>query len=124
MTMLISIFCYILATYGLSNLLVYGSGPFNILGEFRELCNKYCYQIGRMLDCMMCTSTNIGIILSCLDLLLHDINFTPFNLIFEPYDSTPIVYILTVLFDLSITSGCVWIIHTIQEMCEQKNENV
>ena len=78
------IFCYIIMTYGLSNILVHGYGPFDIIDKFRELINKISRPVGKMFECMMCTSTNIGIFLSILDILfINNINFTPFNILFK-----------------------------------------
>lgn len=113
---------YCIMAYGLTNLLVYGSGPFNILGKFREFCYKYLHTIGEMLECMMCTSTNIGILLSLIDILLFNINFTPFNILFNNNQ----LWYLIIPFDAFFTSGIVWLIHTLQEFFEtltNKNNN-
>lgn len=111
----IIIVCYILMSYGLSNLLVYGSGPFDILVKFRELSSKISYTFGQMLECMMCTSTNVGWIISLLNILLiPNIPLTPFNLIFNDIS----LWYLIIPFDAFITSGAVWLIHTLQESLE------
>lgn len=105
-------------TYGLSNLLVYGSGPFNILGRFRDFSHKYLGTFGDMLDCMMCTSTNIGFVLSILDFFIfHNIMFTPFNILFNDTN----LWYLIIPFDGFVTSGVVWLIHTVQETLELSN---
>lgn len=119
----IEILCYILAMYGLTNLMVYGSGPWNMLGKFRDFSHKYLGTIGDMLECMMCTSTNFGWIMSLINILLIDyVNpFTPFNIIF--YDTS--LWYLIIPLDAFITSGSVWLIHTLQETLESitaKNE--
>ena len=102
-------------SYGLSNLLVYGSGPFDILVKFRELSSKISYTFGQMLECMMCTSTNVGWIISLLNILLiPNIPLTPFNLIFNDIS----LWYLIIPFDAFITSGAVWLIHTLQESLE------
>ena len=117
------ILCYILAMYGLTNLMVYGSGPWNMLGKFRDFSHRYLVIIGDMLECMMCTSTNFGWIMSLINILLIDyVNpFTPFNIIFY---NTSLWYLIIPL-DAFITSGSVWLIHTLQETLESittKNE--
>lgn len=115
------ILCYLLMAYGLSNLLVYGSGPFNILGKIREYCNTYLPTVGEMLDCMMCTSTNIGWVMSLINiLLLPTYNFTPFNIIFHDCS----LWYLIIPFDAFITSGAVWLLHTIQEYLEKNNQDI
>lgn len=118
-----SIICFIFAAYGLSNLLVYGSGPFNILGKIREKSYENLPTIGEMLECMMCTSTNIGWIISLIDILfIKTLNITPFNILI---DNDSLWYIIIPM-DAFITSGCVWLLHTAQEMLESitnKNNN-
>ena len=109
------IFCYIIALYGLTNLFVYGSGPWNILGIFRDFAHKHLGTIGDMLECMMCTSTNFGWILSLINILFLPLfPFTPFNLIFDDID----LWYYIIPLDAAFTSGAVWLLHTIQEMCE------
>lgn len=110
-----SIICFIFAAYGLSNLLVYGSGPFNILGKIREKSYEILPTIGEMLECMMCTSTNIGWFISLIDILfIKTLNITPFNILI---DNDSLWYIIIPM-DAFITSGCVWLLHTAQEMLE------
>ena len=112
------IICYTIAMYGITNLLVYGSGPFNILTKFRDFCDTYITTVGEMLKCMMCTSTNIGIICSVIDLvLLPNVNFTPFNIL---YDNAHYWWFIAPL-DACFTSGVVWLLHTIQEALERWN---
>ena len=109
------VFCYVVMTYGLTNLLVYGSGPFNILVKFREFCGKIHATFSEMLECMMCTSTNIGLILSIINLIfLPHIPFTPFNWVFDNVS----LFWLIIPLDAFFTSGCVWLLHTIQETLE------
>lgn len=118
------IICYTIATYGLSNLLVYGSGPYNILGKIRMVCDRFFPVLGKMLDCMMCTSCNIGIVLSIVNLLgLTSFQFTPFNALFGGDNLSIFTNVLIVLMDAAYTSGSVWLIHTIQEMIESKTNS-
>ena len=116
-----TIFCYLLATYGLSNLLVFGSGPFNVLGKMREYSYKILPTLGEMFECMMCTSTNIGWVLSLIDLfVINRFHFTPFNMIID--DKT--LWYLIIPLDACLTSGVVWLLHTVQETCESiTNQN-
>ena len=112
---MITILCFILAMYGLTNLFVYGSGPWNILGAFRDFAHKNLGTIGDMLDCMMFTITNFGWIISLINILfLPTVPFTPFNIIFNDIN----LWYLIIVLDACITSGSVWLIHTLQEMCE------
>ena len=116
MNNIILIFTYVIFAYGISNLLVYGTGPFNILSKNREFCDKHIKVVGDMLKCMMCTSANIGWIMSLANMfLLPDVKITPYYMIIG---DTSLWYIIMFL-DLSFTSGIVWLLHTFQEMCER-----
>ena len=115
MNNILFILCYVIMAYGLSNLLVYGSGPFNILIRFREICGKRLPTLGEMLECMMCTSTNVGWVLSLLNIIiLPSVPFTPFNILFNNIN----IWYVIIPFDAFITSGAVWLIHTCQETLE------
>lgn len=117
MMFLCFIILYSFLMYGFSNLLVYGMGPYNVLDKFRNICHKYTPMIGEMLECMMCTSTNLGWILSLINLLLFpQLTFTPFTFLFA---NNMNYWYLILLFDALFTAGVVWFIHSIQEMCEK-----
>lgn len=109
---------YFLMTYGLTNLLVFGTGPFDILSKMREWCDEHITTVGDMLKCMMCTSTNVGWIFSLFNLIfLPSLPLTPFNLIIED----PSLWYLIIVLDACVTSGVVWLIHTLQEALERWN---
>lgn len=112
---MINILIYILFAYGLSNLLVYGSGPFNMLTKFREICGSILKTLGDMLNCMMCTSANIGWITSLLNILLISTPLTPMMILYGGM----IPWYVIVFGDLCITSGAVWLLHTLQEYMER-----
>jgi hypothetical protein len=105
-----------LMMYGLSNILVYGSGPFNILNKIRLFCSSHLTVIGEMLECMMCTSTNIGWIFSLLNVCFFpSLPLTPFmNIIYNVSD----YWLLIIVLDAFFTSGAVWLIHSFQELLE------
>lgn len=107
---------YSVMVYGLCNLLVYGSGPFDILEKFRLYCEVKLPMLGEMLKCMMCTSCNIGWVLSILNILLFpSIPLTPFMILF---DGVIKYWFLIIPLDMFFTSGIVWLCHSFQEMCE------
>ena len=111
---------YILLAYGLTNIIVFGSGPFNIVTYIRKIFMKIP-TFDEMLQCMMCTSANVGWILSLIDIfLVKDINFTPFNIIIDNKD----LWYLSIFGDLFFTSGVVWLIHTLQEYFEAKTNKI
>ena len=113
--MLVEIICYVVMVYGLCNILVYGSGPFDVLIKFKNWCEYHCSMIYNMLQCMMCTSTNIGWIFSLINILCFPmLHFTPATILFGDLK----LWYLIIIFDAFLTSGSVWLIHTIQETFE------
>jgi hypothetical protein len=107
---------YFLTAYGISNLLVYGSGPWDIIVKFRYIMAKISKTFDDMLSCMMCTSANVGWVLSALNIFfLPNKQLTPFNIIIND----PSLWYVIIILDLFVTSGVVWLIHTFQEMCEK-----
>lgn len=105
------IFLYCIACYGWSNMQVFGSGPFRIFEQIRNVSSKISEHFGTMFACMMCFPANIGWSLSLIDwFLIPQIAFTPFNIMLA---STGLWW-LAMLFDCCFTSGIVWIIHHIE----------
>ena len=107
---------YILCAYGISNMFVYSSGPFNMFNHLRNTMDKYGpSNFGELFHCMICFPTWVGVILSAFDIwLLPNISFTPFNLLI--HDDSLWYYIIPL--DMFITSGTVWLINTFQETFE------
>ena len=105
---------WVLAAYGMSNILVYGS----IFQGFRDGIrnwgnsmlpfNGVAKFIGELLSCMMCTSTWVGFFLGLTI-------FSPTLFLFE----TPIEY--SWFFDGCMASGGVWALNAIIEWYENKN---
>jgi hypothetical protein len=115
------IIIYAFCAYGLSNIIIYSSGPFNIFTKFRENSNKYLpSNLGELFECMICFPTWVGLIMSTINIIFcPNISFTPFMLIFQNIE----YWYLIIPFDGFFTSGIVWLIHTFQEMMERVNNN-
>jgi hypothetical protein len=113
------IIVYLLFAYGITNLLVYGTGPFEILVKFRIFSRRILNTLGDMLDCMMCTSTNIGWIVSLLNILFISVPLTPMMILYGSF----LPWYVIIFGDACITSGAVWILHTCQEMMERIGSN-
>ena len=109
------IFCYCIAVYGMSNIVVFGSGPFKIFEHLRNITSNINEHLGQLFSCMMCFPANLGILLSLINWFLIPIAFTPFNIIFG---SAVGLWWLAMIFDAAFTSGIVWLIHYIQEYFE------
>lgn len=115
MLITIKIFCYILLSYGIANMMIYSNGPFHIFQKWRYIADKIGKQFGELFNCMLCLSTWIGMFLSIINItLLPNIPFTPFNIIIGSEYS-----LLTVVFDMGFTSGTIWILHQFEEMMER-----
>ena len=99
----ISIFCYILVSYGIANLFVYSNGPFHIFEKWRNLTHYIHEQIGELFTCMLCLSTWIGLALSLINIILGSAG----------------LYWLIVILDMGFTSACVWLLHQLEEMMER-----
>ena len=107
---------YILCSYGISNIIVYSSGPFEIFTRFRDYMDRMPSNFGELFRCMICFPTWVGIFMSLIDMfLIKDISFTPFNILFN--NNIDLWYFI-IAFDAAITSGTVWILNTIQEYLE------
>lgn len=112
---MILILIYVLTTYGLSNLLVNGIGPWEILDKIRVWSMRYSPNfLGGILECMMCLPLWIGLILSIISLVLSPVPITPFTMILGHK-----MWLLTLVLDAAFTSGSVWFLNTIQERIEK-----
>jgi hypothetical protein len=95
------ILIWILTTYGMTNILVYGS----IFEIQRYWIKKYSTFLGNLITCMMCTSTWVGFFLS--------LTF------FSPTASIASIPYTHLFFDAMLASGSVWIINTLVEWLEE-----
>lgn len=114
------IFCYCMVAYGLSNMMVFGSGPFRIFEYIRSISSAIGEHFGQLFQCMMCFPANFGWVMSLIDwFLLPGIAITPFNIILAGTG----YWWLALLLDCCFTTGIVWIIHHVEEYFENIAEN-
>lgn len=111
------IFCYCIVAYGISNIVVFGSGPFKMFEKIRYWSDYLDEHFGQLFSCMMCFPTNLGIILSILNWFLIPIAFTPFNILLG---TVPTLWWLAAILDGAFTSGIVWLIHHVEEWFENQ----
>lgn len=112
-----TIIVYILAVYGLSNIIVFGEGPFYILERWRELMYNIHPNIGKLFSCMMCLPSNLGWLISLIDwFLIPVIAFTPFNIVFAGTG----LWWLAMILDMGFTSGICWLLYVIDDYFEKK----
>ena len=101
---------FILLCYGITNIIVFGG----IFESWRNFWVKYNPSFfGKLFTCPLCLSTWVGFIMSAI--FLNVAVPTPFTL----YGLTN--KLLIIFCDGCLTSGLVWIIHTIQEYFERSN---
>jgi len=111
-----SLFVYIITAYGLSNIIVYSSGPFNLFSKIRTYSAEYLpSNLGEVFSCMICFPTWVGIFASLANyFLLPSINFTPSFLLFP---NASIFF--AIIIDACFTSGIVWLIDTLENYYEK-----
>lgn len=99
----------ILVTYGISNIIVFGS-IFENLREYAEINSPNFF--GKLLSCMMCTPWWVGFTLSLFSNFSGNHDFSPF--FGNGFNN---IY-LSIFLDSCLLSGTTWLIHTIQEKLE------
>ena len=114
------ILCYCLAAYGLSNMFVFGSGPFRIFERIRYITNAIGDHFGTLFTCMMCFPANVGLICSLINWFFIPVALAPFNIILAGHAG---LWWLAALCDCAFTSGVVWLIHHFEEYFELKAES-
>jgi len=93
---------WILAAYGMTTILVYGS----IFEKFRDFVIRYSNFFGKLITCMMCTSFWVGAFMSIVlgGLTNHFFKGTWYEYLF---------------FDACFSSGSVWALNGIIEFFEE-----
>lgn len=120
--LVIKLFAYIFFAYGITEIMVYGRGPFGICEKIRVWAAGISDGLAQLFGCPMCFSTWVGFGSSLLDaLLLKSVAFTPFSVIFMGVSGFW-VGLLVVLLDMFFTSGIVWFLSRIEEWLEKPQE--
>jgi len=92
---------WILAAYGMSQILVYGS----IFDKPRDWITEHSTFFGDLLGCMMCTSTWTGFFFSVT--------------IYSPTETMTMIPYTNIFFDGMLASGSVWALNAIVEWFEE-----
>lgn len=109
------ILIYLIAAYGFSNMMVFGSGPFRIFERIRAISSSISEHFGKLFSCMMCFPANVGLFFSLIDwFLIKSISITPFNILLCGTG----LWWLSAILDCFFTSGGVWLIHNIESFFE------
>jgi len=96
---------WILAAYGMSQILVYGS----IFQNLRDRLIRNSKFFGELIQCMMCTSTWVGFFFSLA--------------FYSPTETMTMIPYTHVFFDGMLASGSVWGINSIIEWFEKNVPN-
>lgn len=102
---------FILFAYGLTFGLVYSRGLFGIFEKIRFVLFKISKEFQMMFECTYCTSCNVGLWSSIINMLL--LPTKPFTIgMLLIGDMSMWYYVLLV--DIFVTSACVYLIDTIE----------
>lgn len=109
------IFLYCICAYGISNMMVFSSGPFHIFEGIRKIASSINEHFGSMFNCMICLPANCGWICSLIDwFFLPQIAITPFNILLAGTN----LWWLALICDCCFTTGIVWLIHNVESFFE------
>lgn len=117
----LKIFAYIFFAYGITEIMVYGRGPFGLCEKIRTWAAKISDGLGQLFSCPMCFSTWVGAGASLLDAMLKNVAFTPFSVIFASCGGFWFG-LLAIVMDMFFTSGIVWFLTRIEEWLEKPKE--
>lgn len=113
---LLKFIAYCICAYGLCNMIIFANGPFGIFKKWRRITHIIHPSFGELFTCPICLSTWCGLFFSAVNIwLVPMVAFTPFNVIFGVGNNIW----LTLLMDMGMTSGVVWLLHQLEEMMER-----
>lgn len=115
---LVTLLSYILFSYGITTMLIYFNGPFDIIEYFRKTMNAIHPKLGELFQCPFCLSTWIGGLFSLINYLWIPIKITPFNMILAGSG----LWWLIIPMDSFLTCGTVWLLHVLDEYLENNSK--
>ena len=115
---LVTLLSYILFSYGITTMLIYFNGPFDIIEYFRKTMNAIHPKLGELFQCPFCLSTWIGGLFSIINYLWIPIKITPFNMILAGSG----LWWLIIPMDSFLTCGPVWLLHVLDEYLENNSK--
>ena len=115
---LVTLLSYILFSYGITTMLIYFNGPFDIIEYFRKTMNAIHPKLGELFQCPFCLSTWIGGLFSIINYLSIPIKITPFNMILAGSG----LWWLIIPMDSFLTCGTVWLLHVLDEYLENNSK--
>lgn len=115
---LVTLLSYILFSYGITTMLIYFNGPFDIIEYFRKTMNAIHPKLGELFQCPFCLSTWIGGLFSIINYSWIPIKITPFNMILAGSG----LWWLIIPMDSFLTCGTVWLLHVLDEYLENNSK--
>ena len=115
---LVTLLSYILFSYGITTMLIYFNGPFDIIEYFRKTINAIHPKLGELFQCPFCLSLWIGGLFSIINYLWIPIKITPFNMILAGSG----LWWLIIPMDAFLTCGTVWLLHVLDEYLENNSK--
>lgn len=110
---------FTLTCYGLSNMIIYSNGPYDIFIKWRIFTDKLHHKFGELFACMMCLPFWVGALFSLVDIFLLNASvITPFNILLHQETNGIFKYVMVILMDGFLSSGSTWLIHNIEEFFE------
>ena len=109
------VFCYIIFSFGICELLIYFEGPFGIVEKWRNFTQWVHPKFGELFTCFACLSTWIGLIFSAINYWFIPIKFTPFNIIFDGLSC----WWLIIFMDGMFTCGTTWLLHQLDDLMDR-----
>ena len=109
---------YVFFSYGLTMMLIYFNGPFEIVEKFRKLMMSVHPKLGELFTCPFCLSTWIGGLFSLINYLWIPITITPFNMSLN----TTSRWWLIIPMDALLTCGTIWLLHVLDEYLENNSK--
>ncbi len=104
------IFLYVIAVYGLSNMMVHASGPFRLFERIRNGAEYISEHFGQLFNCMMCLPANLGWIFCLINWFFIPTPITPFCILLWGTG----LWWVALIGDICFASGMTWIIHNIE----------
>lgn len=116
---LLTLIAYLLFSYGVTTMMIYFDGPFDIISTFRKIMNSIHPKLGELVQCPFCFSTWCGMLFSVLNYFCIPVKITPFNMILG---STGLWWLIIPM-DMFLTCGSVWLLHVLDEYLENNSKS-
>lgn len=106
---------YVFMLYGVSEIVLYGRGPFGICKWWRMYAKTVSDGLGELFGCPLCFGTWLGLGFSVLNMWIFPLHpFTPFNIIFGT-GLNILPSILVACLDMGFAGGVVWFMNKVED---------